>query len=450
MRRWKTSIGGSAMVKKVWWTGVGALCSLLIVSGCGKDAGSDGAVEKVAESAPVTLTLFAHGILRDQDFVDYIQEPIKKKYPNITIKKVDADKQVTMENLIATQDIPDFIWLGLTNIQQLTELNVPVNLEPLVKKQQFDLQRLDPQMVKSIRSYTKSGELIYLPFRSYAFGLHYNKSIFDKFGVEYPKNGMTWDQVIDLGRKVTRNENGIQYRGLSAGTLLNRMQSQLSLPYVDAATDKAVVSSNEGWRRLFQMFQDIYGIPGNYPGGATFGDGAKAFLESRTLAMFPQLLLLNNLDLAKAASEGFQWGVVSYPTFKDKPGAGPGIFSDGFVIPNGSKHPDEAFKVMAHLLSDEVQSMSSAKGNMTALAKTDIKNKLYAESPLSKGIDIGALLAVGSADPHVKTVYDEKARIIATKHLETFYTGKTDMNTAMRLADEEIAKMVAETKAAKK
>ncbi|MDF2662970.1 MAG: hypothetical protein K0Q94_5761, partial [Paenibacillus sp.] len=80
----------------------------------------------------------------------------------------------------------------------------------------------------------------------------------------------------------------------------------------------------------------------------------------------------------------------------------------------------------------------------------DIKNKLYAESPLSKGIDIGALLAVGSADPHAKTVYDEKARIIVTKHLETFYTGKTDMNTAMRLADDEIAKMVAETKAAKK
>lgn len=431
------------------WIGLGALCALLAVSGCGKGADSGGqTAEKPAVNVPVTLTLFAHGVLRDQDFVDYIQEPIKQKYPHITIRKVDADKQVTMESLIATQDIPDFIWLGLTNIQQLTEIDVPVDLEPMAKKQQFDLQRLDPQMVKSIRSYTKSGELVYLPFRSYAFGLHYNKSIFDKFGVEYPKNGMTWDQVIELARKVTRHENGVYYRGLSAGTLLNRMQSQLSLPYIDPNTDKPLISSHEGWRKLFQVFQDIYGIPGNYPSGATFGDGARAFLESKTLAMFPQLLLLNNLDLAKAASEGFQWGVVSYPTFKEKPNAGPGIFSDGFVIPRGSKHPDQAFQVIAHLLSDEVQSMSSAKGNMTALTKAEIKNRLYAESPLSKGVDIAALLAVGSADPHVKTVYDDKARVIVTKHLESFFTGKVDMNTAMRQAEEEVSKMVAETKAA--
>lgn len=436
--------------RRIGWS---LLCGLLIASGCGR--GTDGGKaagetpETPAASEPVTLTLFAHGILRDQDFIDYIQEPAKKKFPNVTIRKVDADKQVTMENLIATKDIPDFIWLGLTNLQQLTELNVPVDLGPLVAKHKFDLQKLDPQMVKSIRSYTKNGELDYLPFRSYAFGLHYNKSIFDKFGVEYPRNGMTWDEVIELARKVTRTENGVAYRGLSAGTLLNRMQSQLSLPYVDPKTDKALVSSDDGWRKLFQVFQDIYGIPGNYPSGSTFGDGSKAFLDTKTLAMFPQLLLLNNLDLAKAASEGFQWGVVSYPTFKDKPGAGPGIFSDGFVIPNGSKHPDEAFDVIAHLLSDEVQTMSSEKGNMTALVNPAIQKRLYADSPLSKGVDIPALLAVGSADPHEKTVYDEKARLIVTKQLESFFTGKTDMNTARRQADEEITKMVAETKAAK-
>ncbi|MDF2657984.1 MAG: extracellular solute-binding protein family 1 [Paenibacillus sp.] len=426
---------------------------LLITSGCGREADvgktPDNPAGSLAGGEPVTLTLFAHGILRDQDFIDYMQEPIKKKYPNVTLRKVDADKQVTMANLIAAGDIPDLVWLGLTNLQQLTDLNVPSNLEPLVHKHQFDLKRLDPQVVKSIRSYTDKGELVYLPFRTYAFGLHYNKSIFDKFGAEYPRNGMTWDEVIELARKVTRTENGVAYRGLNAGTALNRMQSQLSLPYVDPQTDKALVSSDDGWRRLFQTFQDIYGIPGNYPSGATFGDGAKAFLDTKTLAMFPQLLLLNNLDLAKAASEGFQWGVVSYPTFKDKPGTGPGLFSDGFVIPHGSKHPDQAFEVMAYLLTDEMQKVYSEKGNMSALVNPDIHKRLYAESPLSKGVDIAALLAVRSADPHEKTIYDEKGRVIVTKHLEAYFTGKVDMNTAMRMANDELNKAAAEMKAAK-
>lgn len=439
------------MIKKASLTALALLCGTALASGCGKtETKPAGEGQPPVDNTPVTLTLFAHDILRDQDFIDYIQEPIRQKYPHITIKKVDADKQVTMANLLATQDIPDFIWVGLTNIQKLTELSVPTDLEPMTAKHKFDLSRLEPTMVKSIRSYTKEGTLNYLPFRSYAFGLHYNKTIFDKFGAAYPQNGMTWDQAIELARKVTRNENGVAYRGLSAGTLLNRMQTQLAVPYVDVATDKPLVATNENWRKLFQVFQDIYGIPGNYPEGATFGDGARAFLETKTLAMFPQLLLLNNLDLAKATTEGFQWGVVSYPTFADKPNAGPGIFSDGFVIPNGSKHPDAAFQVIAHLLSDEVQTMSSKRGNMTALADTAIKNKLHEDNPLSKGIDMAALLKVGSAEPHAKTIYDDRARLIVTKHLESFFTGKTDMNTARRLSDEEIAKAVAEAKAAGK
>jgi multiple sugar transport system substrate-binding protein len=415
---------------------------------------ADEPAPKPAESkpeppAPVTLTLFADTALRDQDFIDYIQEPTKKKYPHITLVKINKDKDQTMQTLITANQIPDFVWLGLTNIQQLTDLSIPVDLDPIVKRHNYDLSRLDPLLVKSVRSYSPKNELLYMPFRSYAFGLHYNKSIFDRFGVEHPKNNMTWDEIIALARKVTNTADGISYRGLSAGTLLNRMQSQLSLPYVDPAKDQPVISSNPGWKKLFDVFHNIYSIPGNYPQGATFGDGANAFLAARNLAMFPQLLLLGNLDLMKAAGEGFQWGVVSYPTFKENPGVGPGLFSDGFAIPAGSKNPDAAFQVMTNLLSEEVQLMASKKGNLTALTNPDIRKRLFEESPLSKGVDVPALLNLKYADPHKRSPYDEKARVIVTKYVEQAYTGKSDSNTAMRQSDEEIARVIQQDKAAK-
>ncbi|NOU90117.1 extracellular solute-binding protein [Paenibacillus sp. LMG 31460] len=51
--------------------------------------------------------------------------------------------------------------------------------------------------------------------------LYYNKDIFDKFGISYPRNGMTWDEVYDLAKKLNRTEDGISYRGfgMAAGAM---------------------------------------------------------------------------------------------------------------------------------------------------------------------------------------------------------------------------------------
>lgn len=43
--------------------------------------------------------------------------------------------------------------------------------------------------------------------------------------------------------------------------------------------------------RLHPRFQAIYSVPGNFPEGAKLGDGTKAFLEMKTLAMCPHLVL---------------------------------------------------------------------------------------------------------------------------------------------------------------
>ena len=38
--------------------------------------------------------------------------------------------------------------------------------------------------------------------------MYYNKDIFDEKGVEYPKEGWTWDEFMETAEKLTYEENG--------------------------------------------------------------------------------------------------------------------------------------------------------------------------------------------------------------------------------------------------
>ncbi|WP_028553041.1 ABC transporter substrate-binding protein [Paenibacillus sp. UNC451MF] len=433
------------------------LLSCSFFAGC--SSGSNSAVEPTTPpkndtpavtQAPVTIQLYARTLLLNEDFEKYIQKPLKEKFPYVTINKIDNEKGKTIQDLLTAGQVPDLIWEGLTNIQTLTDLNLPLDLDPLVKKHAFDLNRIDPQLIKSVRSYSSKGQLIYLPFREFAFGLHYNKDIFDKFGVEYPKANMTWDQAVELARKVTGTRDGVNYRGLHSGISINRIQTQMSLPYVDTKTEKSLLGSNDRWQALFRTFKDIYSIPGNWPAGSTFGDGRKAFLETRNLAMFPHLILIGDADFADSVGKGLNWGITTFPAMKDKPGVGPGVFSDGFIVPDGGKNQDLVFQLIAHLLSDEVQSQAAKLGNPTALVNPEVKKKLYESNPLAKGVDLAPVLALKSADPFARTPYDAKAQGIAQKYLEQYFTDKADLNEALRVAEDEMNKMIDQEKLSRK
>jgi multiple sugar transport system substrate-binding protein len=75
-----------------------------------------------------------------------------------------------------------------------------------------------------------------LPF-SMNYGMTiYNKDIFDKFGIPYPKDMMTWNEMLDLGKKLTKLEQGVQYVGIDPGPI-DQLKEQYSLPYVNERQD---------------------------------------------------------------------------------------------------------------------------------------------------------------------------------------------------------------------
>ncbi|MBD2861562.1 ABC transporter substrate-binding protein [Paenibacillus oceani] len=443
------------MLKKnaVWFTASITVVSML--TGCAgngnESAAKPPAEEQVKPVPQEPITLKIASARTKENFEQYIR-PVKEKYPNVTLQQMSQYKfnAEVIQSMVAAGDIPDIIDEALTNTPLLLELDLPMDLEPLVKKLKVDMASIDESVLKSVRSYTDNGRLFYMPTNlNPPMVLFYNKDIFDKFGVPYPKDNSTWEELIELAQKVTRTENGVNYRGLTAGTALNRTQTQLSLPFVDRATGKSLVGTNPGWKKLFETWKAIYDIPGNYPQGAHFGKGVDDFLKTKNLAMFPHFLFLaEDAAFAEAVKGGLNWGVTTFPVFKDNPGVGVGGIAGGFMITKASKNPEVAFQVMMALLSDEGQTLLSKQGDITSVTKPEIRGKIFENSTVVKPLvpkeTLANILKIQEPAPYARTKHDAVATTIATNYLTQYFTGKLDLNTALRKADEDINKKIEE------
>lgn len=391
----------------------------------------------VAEK-PVTLKVYIAPAVPEGYYEKRIEEPIRSKYPHITLERIPRGPK--LPELLASGNPPDIIFDGLTNIVPTLELDVPLSLDELAKRSKFDLSKLEPTVLKEIRSYSKTGELLAWPQQTYLWGLHYNKDIFDLFGVPYPKEGITWEETMELAPRLSRENGGVLYRGITPGSAHNRTSTQLSAPYADPHTEKSLVGSHPSWRKLFQLYKDMYSIPGNYPAGSTYNDSGKAFNVEKRLAMYPNLLSLPD------PSKGINMGVTTFPFFKDKPWAGPSGFMEVMIISKTSKNPEAAFQAVAHLTSDEVQIANAKLGMIPVVTNVEVHKSLFANEPLAKGIDFTPFFKLKPAESYAKTIYDAAGSKAVIKYLQEYINGTLDLNTALNRADEETNKGIAEQK----
>ncbi|RKN78996.1 extracellular solute-binding protein [Paenibacillus ginsengarvi] len=429
-----------------------ALCSavllLLAETGCsGTGKGANAPSGPTSEAVkPVTLTMyFKCFAVSDDDFARDFAGPVAKKYPHITLQKLDCTDANQFNQMIVAKELPDIIDDGITNMPILLDMDVPTDLNELVRKYEFNLGGITPQILQFFKQFGRSGELYSLPRTQNVFATYYNKDLFDKFGAAYPVDGMTWEQYIELAKKLTVVEKESRYYGLQMG-YFNRVQTQLSLPFADPATGKAQIQQQPGWRSMFSLFQTVFNIPNNRPPTAgVLYQGSNRFTKDRNVAIFPDIFIGQAMEPFN--KEGIGWDIASFPVFADKPKTGIGVFANGFVIPKTSKHKEEAFQAIAHLLSPEVQAESTRNGNMTVLDSKDIKQRFLENSPVYRGKNIPAFYYNNVAEPYATTKYDLIASNLYTDALRQFIFGTKDLNTVLREAEEAADRAIAAERA---
>lgn len=414
-----------------------AMAAVLIVSGCG-GSGATGENKKETDQgaapAPVTLTFFTHG--NSIVLAETIEKLVKDKFPHVTLQVMKDAKGATIADVLNAGQVPDLISYSLGSLHELRNLRLLSDLTPYIQKYKFDLGRLAPGVADTVKSYSDKGEFLLMPFELNNNAIYYNKTIFDKFGVDYPKDGMTWEEMFELAKRVTRVDSGVQYRGFQYNALNVVYKDQLGLGFVNPATNKAAVST-DGWKRWLEVMTSFYKIEGN----AQAGDEKVNFLKNQTVAMRTGPNYIT--ELPAAMEGGLNVDFVSLPRFSGMNTSSSQMNAPFYVIPPTSPHKDTAFEVIAFLMSDEVQTIMARQGRIPIVHNENVRKEYAKDLKGLEGKNLAAFFQDTIAKPVPSTVYDGQAKTIFTNAaLVPVYQGKKDINTALREAEEQINKHI--------
>jgi multiple sugar transport system substrate-binding protein len=356
----------------------------------------------------------------------------------------------TPEDLIASGSFPDIIFAANPVFPTLKELHVLSDLSPLIKQNHVDLSKFDPTTIEAIKLYGTSGEMIALPFARNYGGLFYNKDLFDKVGVPYPKDGMTWDSTAELGRKVARVDNGVIYRGFEPTGLREFVQA-MSLVFFNPKTQKATMTG-DNWTKALKKIQDIYNIPNNLPPTDEFLKLRANFVERKDVAMIPDWVngISGELEKSYKEGQGLNWDVVSQPNFKEFAGIGRNVDIQSLLLSSSTKHKNEAFAVMDLLTSKEAQVSITRAGRLAAMNDPDIQKQYAADLGSFKGKNVAGIFKVKSAKLNPPSDYDQIIFKSFGEANRRAVLNKEDANTVLRETEEKVNKQIAEAQAAKK
>jgi multiple sugar transport system substrate-binding protein len=401
---------------------------------------------KTVPPEPITLKVYGNNATVIEFSNKFINGPIHEKFPNISFEFVNGQSP---EQLLAANQFPDLGFFPDNEIIDALHLKIPADLTPFMKKynlnfDQYTKEAQDYASLFSEVSDQKQG-LYGLPFLLEHKLMYYNQDIFDKFGVPYPTDRMTWSQVISTATKLTREDGGTQYKGVQPGPLeLIAPNSTHLLPNINPTTGKADVD-NPAWKEAFTFISRIYSIPGNGPNlKANLFKQSKDFLKEKNIAMLPWWGLALETT-AKTAD--FRWDVVSYPS-RDSDKKIDGLSGQLLFVSNTSKHKDEAFQIIQYMSSSmDVQKEVAKSANGLPVLKIPDVDKLFgSDIPGLKGKNTAGIFKVDYDKRNKANYYDGLVANVVNDYFLKYLAGEMDANTALRSAQAEADRQLAAAK----
>lgn len=387
---------------------------------------------------PLELVLYDRSIGMGYDFfMQRFGDFIKKKHSNLSFKYIRSS-DVPLEQLAITNQRIDLYMTQLTTLDPMKEAGyTDFDITDLAKQFNVDLSRFEA--LDALRSFN-GGVLNALPYLLMTHVLTYNIDLFDKFAEPYPWDGMTWEDTIDIARKLTKEDGGIQYIGFAYNQLASYMQfNPYGAEMWNPDTGKATI--NEGmWHDIFRTLTSFYAIP-NLPYFATAGSIVEPWAKEKRIAM---ILNFNEQysDFNTVITEELNVDVVRAPSFKDLPGVGSAAMPLFFGISATTPYKNEAFAALEVIVSEEVVRDGARKGRLPALRIDGFEEIYGLEAPAMQGINIKGLFPEKYGKPTGPFPEGVNLRTLVTNAFRSVAEGTKDINTALRDANEEADQLI--------
>ena len=334
------------------------------------------------DGEPVTLRLDDWSSGDRVEYMNQVLEAFQEENPCITVvaePNIGDDQNTRRLTMIASGTAPDLIATGESWIPMYAEAGGFMDLTPFVEGE----EGIDPASVFYEGVYNQGfyQGVPYAIAKDYSTSAFYiNRDLFDAAGIDYPEEGWTWDDALEIAQELTLDGNGnnatspdfdpeniVQY-GIDIVTegWWRGFQSYLyswdaHTISEDGTTTQGYLNSEaavEAWEFYRDLVFEYHVAPsaneiGSVEGGRTqmFQDGKVAIGQTYHGPWWQDVL---------NETPNLQWGVVPIP-------AGPGgthesaVMWMGWGINAETEHPEEAWELLKFLTTEPGQRVFALK-----------------------------------------------------------------------------------------
>jgi multiple sugar transport system substrate-binding protein len=390
---------------------------------------------------PVTLTWFNAQVLPVNLEETGVLKTLKAKYPHITLNIIDRGKGSDYPDLIAMGTLPDIIFESASfTTSRIMANGFHYDMQELAKKHRLDPGVFEPNVLAQTQAQNSESKLYGMPFTMNKYALFYNKDVFDRFGAAYPRDGMSWDDTFELAKKMTRADGADTFQGFTAHPNNMMLNNQLSIGPLHSKEDKATINT-DGWKLLYGNLRRFFELPN--ASLVPVGDFSKG-----TIAM-----MVNShpsIIGAARANPQLNWDVSAVPSLKERPNVGFKPATLALFVSQTSKHKDEAFEVVSHMVSEEVQMILAKNGVGTPLKSDAVRKATGQDVPEWAGKNVKALYFYPDAPPtEPRAAHLTDIGVDFGNSFASMIKDNIDVNTALRNYEEQVNQAIEAAKAAK-
>jgi multiple sugar transport system substrate-binding protein len=359
---------------------------LVVLAGCGAAAPSSpasgapttpaapAASATDAPAAPgeaITLRMTAWDIATTP-YWQAVVDAYEADHPNVNVELVEissAEYQDKLNVMLSGGDDVDIITVkDIPGYSAMLTRNQIVALNGYVEADKVDLSAYSG----AAEELTYEGSIYALPFRSDIWILYYNKDLFDKAGVAYPTNDMTWEQYDALARQLTSGEGADKVYG----THYHTWRSTVQLPTVQDGKNTVIATDYSFMKPYYDMVVAMQsdGIIQDYGSLKAGNVHYSGVFKNQQVAMLPMgSWFIGTMIAAQDKGEtNFNWGIAKYPHPEGVAAGTTAGTLTSLAINANSKNKDAAWDFIKFYSGVEGAKVLAGTGNLPAIRTPEV------------------------------------------------------------------------------
>ncbi len=385
------------------------------------------AAETTASAGGQTTLKWSVWDISSTTYYQPLIDAFEKAHPDVKIEMVDlgsTDYQTVLAteltgsgsdfDVVTVKDVPGY----------MTLVNKGV-LEPL--DSYIESSKVDLAQYKGLTDQIKVENKLYeLPFRNDFWVLFYNKDIFDKAGVAYPTNDMTFEQYDKLARSLTVDTPGQEVYGAHYHTWRSAVQLFGVLDGKNTIIDGKYDFLKPYYDMVLKEQED--GVCQDYATLKTSGLHYSGAFAQGNIAMMNMGTWFISTLMEKIRTGEYtdctNWGIVKYPHAEGvEPGSTLATITS-LAIPSNAPHKDLAWEFINFVSGKDGAEILASTGTIPAVMNSTVADLVSSADgfPKADGTSVEALntsklyleMPVNPKSSEIETVLNEAHDAIMT------------------------------------